>query len=474
MRIKVKSMGFPQTEACLYNIKAVHQLTKLKKYGNIKPQIVFRHSIRSGGSAGKTPFCNSENKKVKDSGKKIGHYQIIKRIGSGSFGKVYLAIDEKLHRRWALKEVPISVPDGEREGYLMNKLDHPGIPQIRDIFRGDENWYLVMEYVDGQTLASIIRNTGKVSAGQVLDWGIQICGILEYLHGLYPAVIHGDLKPENIMLNQEGKIFLIDFGAARELIPGKPLRWMGTKAYQPPEQQKGKFSEKNDIYMLGCVMKEIWNGHHGGGLKSVLRRCMRANPQQRYASAQKLRKALQEVQKSRKSRSRLLPEGLAGACILAGAVRIVALEVTDIGQYQLTEVFFGSALCQFTETAIEHCAVEAFENGLLQENNELLHAGIELYCRLESLGLQEDYDRRLRIARGYRLLGNKSEAVRWYKKAIELEPVRPEAYTGYGLLLLAEQCYEQAQELLRKGRECGMKPDENVKHIAEELEREEF
>lgn len=327
-------------------------------------------------------------KEVSDTKEEIEKYQLVKKIGNGSFGKVYLAVDERLHKRWAIKCIPRSVPNAELEGFLLNKLKHPGIPAIWDVFSGEKNWYLVMEYVEGQTLGEFLLERGRVRTGQVLAWGIELCDILIYLHERNPAVIHGDLKPENIIKNKDGKLVLIDFGAARELLPQNPENWMGTKEYQPPECQKGEFSEKMDIYMLGCVMRELWDGRHGWRLSRIIRRCMHANPGKRYANAKMLQKELAEEWKRQKEERRILPEALIGMGILILAAGTSLTEV-PVGHPQRVTVIQESPQEKFAEV-LKFYAAELYEEGILKEDAGLLRAGIRLFKQEQELNGRED------------------------------------------------------------------------------------
>ncbi|MDE6203722.1 MAG: serine/threonine protein kinase, partial [Lachnospiraceae bacterium] len=139
-------------------------------------------------------------------------YEVLRLLGQGGTGKVYLVRDMHLNRLAAVKESRDSFLQSETA--ILKKLDHPGLPGIYDCFKQGDSTFLVMEYIEGMTLRQYLDKHGKVTERQAVRWMMELCGILGYLHGRSPKVIYWDLKPENIMIRQDGRLKLIDLGTA--------------------------------------------------------------------------------------------------------------------------------------------------------------------------------------------------------------------------------------------------------------------
>ena len=203
-----------------------------------------------------------------------GRYTILKTLGRGGMGAVYLAQDIRLaNRPVAVKEMipdPSASPAEQAqaqqqfqwEASTLASLNHPNLPRVSDNFTQGGKHYLVMDYVDGETLEAVLNRTpGFFLESQVLNWATQLCDVLTYLHSRQPPVIFRDLKPGNIMVDRSGTVKLIDFGIARLFDPRKQtdtLR-MGTMGYAPPEQYagKGQTDTRSDIYSLGATLHHL-------------------------------------------------------------------------------------------------------------------------------------------------------------------------------------------------------------------------
>lgn len=283
-------------------------------------------------------------------------YEVLKLIGRGGVGKVYLARDLHLQRLVVIKESRKEYLLTEME--LLKELRHPGLPLIYDCFRRTENCseenslpesspqegtlressfressfressFLVMEYIEGMSLREYLDKYGKAPEKQALKWAMEICTILEYLHGRHPAVIYRDLKPENIMIRQDGAIKLIDFGGALQYACGKDREAMcvGTAGYSPRQQwQQTKGDVTWDIYGMGAVLHEMLTGVSpcrppykkrsvleydrslSGVWDKIICTCTAQEPAGRYQSVGRL---MQELQKLERSRRKELKEGL--------------------------------------------------------------------------------------------------------------------------------------------------------------------
>lgn len=202
-------------------------------------------------------------------------YRVERRLGQGGMAIVYQAIDEQTGQPVALKEVQLDGLSSEqartgreqlkREANLLKQLDHPGLVAVRDCFQEKGVPYLVTDYVDGVDLR---RKTETAitppSVELVLDWADQLCDVLEYLHAQQPIVLFRDLKPDNIMIQSDGRLRLIDFGIARFFFPGEmttaTLRGYGTPGFAPIEQYAGGTDVRSDIYSLGATLYALLVG----------------------------------------------------------------------------------------------------------------------------------------------------------------------------------------------------------------------
>ena len=204
-------------------------------------------------------------------------YEIVRRIGGGGMGAVYLAKDRNLgDAPRAVKEMVEShldptqhekaIGDFKRESLLLTSLEHPCIPTIYDYFYDDaaSRFYLVMKYISGGDLASRMRAAigGRLDEKTVTDWGMQVADVLEYLHSRPKPIIYRDLKPANLMIDgNTGRVMLIDFGIARWVSQQeKGVTAVGTMGYAPPELFSGRVQPASDIYSLGATMFHLLTG----------------------------------------------------------------------------------------------------------------------------------------------------------------------------------------------------------------------
>lgn len=225
------------------------------------------------GTGGKRPAV-----KQLESNTILNHrYEIVRRIGGGGMGAVYLAKDRNLgDAPRAVKEMVEShldptqhekaIGDFKRESLLLTSLEHPSIPTIYDYFYDDVlgRFYLVMKYISGGDLASRMRAAvgGKIDEKTVTDWGMQVADVLDYLHSRPKPIIYRDLKPANLMIDgNSGRVMLIDFGIARWVSQQeKGVTAVGTMGYAPPELFSGRVQPASDVYSLGATMFHLMTG----------------------------------------------------------------------------------------------------------------------------------------------------------------------------------------------------------------------
>src|SRR6266436_3374466 len=206
-----------------------------------------------------------------------GRYEIVRRIGGGGMGAVYLAKDRNLgEASRAVKEMIEShiddsqhekaIADFKRESLLLTELEHPSIPTVYNYFYDDasERFYLVMKFIPGSDLSSRLRNApgGRIDELTVTEWGIQVADVLHYLHTRPQSIIYRDLKPANLMIDSNSnRIMLIDFGIARWVNKKeKGVTAVGTMGYATPELFSGQADPRVDIYSLGATMFHLLTG----------------------------------------------------------------------------------------------------------------------------------------------------------------------------------------------------------------------
>ena len=252
-----------------------------------------------------------------------GKYEILKKIGQGGMSRVYLAMDNRLNKQWAVKEIDKQINDKNNEiafqslvaeANLMKKLDHPSLPRIVDIIDSEETIYIIMDYIEGEPLSTILDGYGAQAQDVVIMWAQQLCEVLDYLHTRTPVIIYRDMKPANVMLRPDGNIKLIDFGIAREYKDTNISDTvnLGTKGYAAPEQfgGQGQTDPRTDIYCLGVTLYHLvtgqnpceppyelypirhWNASLSGGLEKIIQKATQLNPEDRYQSCAELLYAL--------------------------------------------------------------------------------------------------------------------------------------------------------------------------------------
>ena len=285
-------------------------------------------------------------------GQKIdGRYQIIRTIGEGGMANVYLAYDTILEREVAVKVLRGDLANDEkfvkrfqREAKAASSLNHPNIVEMYDVGEDDGNYFIVMEYVNGKTLKNLIKKRGALSLSETIDIMLQLTSGIACAHDSY--IIHRDIKPQNVMILEDGRVKITDFGIAVALNSTELTQTnsvMGSVHYLPPEQANGSGATvKSDIYSLGILMYELLTGklpfkgdnaveiaikqmrdrlpsiiaqnpNVPQSVENVVLRACAKNPENRYESVREMHDDLKTVlAESRKDEPRLVydyPEG---------------------------------------------------------------------------------------------------------------------------------------------------------------------
>lgn len=271
-------------------------------------------------------------------------WKVVDRIGSGGMSTVYLVKDLRLEKYWALKEVEIkSTPKGKilyqsvvAETNLLKSLNYASIPSIIEIMRLNSSLLIIMDYIDGKSLREVLADTSKndgatpnyIKEKYIIRWGISLCKTLRYLHNHEPKIIYRDMKPQNVMLNNQNEIKLLDFGTAvaiTEDFSYEKADKLGTKGFAAPEQYRSKngawFDERSDIYALGKTLYylatgwspstvdettkkliplkpvRVWDKGRSVGLEYIIHKAIKENPDERYQNMDEMLYDLENIDK---------------------------------------------------------------------------------------------------------------------------------------------------------------------------------
>jgi len=245
-------------------------------------------------------FPLSKRKETMQSNELLNKYQILQLLHRGIGGDVWLAEHKALGCKRVLKVIEKSNPHYEllaREAKILQQCQHSSIPIIYDILEFDTQTYIVEEFIQGENLKQYIKRQRSISASLLLDFSIQLCDILTFLHNPARNILHLDLKPENILVRNH-KLKLIDFGSAICLNrPNSTGLIFGTPAYCAPEMKTmGRLTEQTDIYCMGKCMEYLvrYTPKTPTGYRNIVSRCLRKKGKE-YVAAEQIRKDLEKI-----------------------------------------------------------------------------------------------------------------------------------------------------------------------------------
>lgn len=304
-----------------------------------------------------------------------GKYEIVRLIGEGGMSRVYLAMDIKLNKQWAVKEIKPSddpaIQEIVRESLvtetnMIKQLDHPALPRITDLVNEEGALYVVMDYIEGESLQRILEAQGPQSQDDVIEWGKQLCDALDYLHTRKPPIIYRDMKPGNVMLKPDGTVKIIDFGIAREYreeredsaARASDTTMLGTRGYAAPEQfgGLGQTDARTDVYCLGATMYHLLTGKSPAeepyvmfpirqinasfspGLEKIVSKATQQNPDKRYASCAEMLYELEHYRTADDAHHKKLKrtwQVFVGVC--AGAVPCLGTGVFGVGMAEASK-----------------------------------------------------------------------------------------------------------------------------------------
>lgn len=321
-----------------------------------------------------------------------GKYKILNKVGQGGMSVVYLAMNEKANKQWAVKEVRkdgIKDFDVVKQGLvaetdILKRLSHPNLPSIIDVIDTDESFIIIMDYIQGNSLNKALDEFGAQPQENVIAWAKQLCDVLGYLHSRTPAIIYRDMKPANIMLKPDGNVTLIDFGTAREYKEKNlaDTTCLGTVGYAAPEQfgGMGQTDARTDIYCLGATLYHLVTGKNpceppyeikpirevnpslSSGFERIILRCTQRDPNDRYQSAAELMYALEHYEEiddiyRRKQKKKL-------NTFIASATLAAMFGLISIGAHFMAEHKKGENYDEILKTAV---AVDDYYEAILTD-----------------------------------------------------------------------------------------------------------
>lgn len=318
-------------------------------------------------------------------------YKILSEIGHGGMSVVYMAINEKANKTWAVKEVR---KDGKmdfntvKQGLMaeietLKKLDHSNLPSIVDVIDDEDSFIIVMDYIEGRSLDRIIEENGAQPESYVVEWAKQLCDVFGYLHTRKPSIIYRDMKPANVMLKPDGNIMVVDFGTAKNFeIDLGETTGIGTIGYAAPEQYIGsgfgRTDARTDIYCLGITLYHLLtnvdpcknlisdksiraiNPGLSYGLDEIIKKCTEHQPDDRYQSCAELMYDLENYQvleplykkrQKRKLYGFVTTVILAFACLISGIVLNIA--ATKMASENYENVLYEASITTDYDEKIE-------------------------------------------------------------------------------------------------------------------------
>ena len=368
-------------------------------------------------------------------------YFIIEQLGKGGQGNLYLARDLELGTLWAVKELPI---ERKKEAKLLKLLSHPSLPKMTDYIERDGNCYLVMEYIQGKSLREWLEEGRVFSIKEILKIGIEIAKVLEYFHSQKPAVLYGDLKPDNIMLTESGHLYLVDLGSAVMDYSGRLQVCSGTAGYAAPEQFEGRMTMASDVFAFGKTLSVLCGKHRicykmkNPSWGFFLWRCCQREERFRYQGMAVVRKKMEQMLDN--SRKLGFPSGWFLAMLSFGLVCGLVVVWMPAERKPMEE-----ALTSVTTPYYEKMFLDGdtgVRKWICEGAKEKLHQLLKEYP-------EKEYQRRilLLLALNGELEGDAEHAAVYYEQLLLYDAEFGEAYGRYGLFLYRQGLYEESRRL---------------------------
>lgn len=445
-------------------------------------------------------------------------YQIIGIIGSGGCGDVYKAYHKNLKKYVVLKKIRTGVRNlmnSRREADVLKNLRHSCIPQVLDFLEINGEVYTVMDFIPGNTFRQYLDAGNVFPEKSVIKWAKQICSTLCYMHGQKPAIIHGDLKPANIMLMPDGNICLIDFNISAILDGSQAWVTGYTNGYAPPEQIEAlnfnqrerdyrlwkKSDPRSDIYSLGATLYHLVSGYKpmrdqqgrvrdiretGARINivfaSIIMKCLEPDPNRRYQTANELLDELTNIhQKDRRYKELAVKQkvayGVTVGCMLicAGIALTGYLQLGNdkLKSYNALVKQERKYLAENDMDQLDSCyerAIKIMPNNLdayyeraVAYNQNRQYDDCEEFIRSEILGNHKIADQKDTLNNVYYLLADcyakqedYSAACDYYKTAVEIDPNNSSYYRDYAIALAYCGETDRSEEILDSARDQGL------------------
>lgn len=340
-----------------------------------------------------------------------GKYKVLNKVGQGGMSVVYLALNEKANKTWAIKEVRkdgvqdfATVKQGLiAETNILKSLSHKYLPSIVDVIDDEDTFLIVMDYIQGKSLKEVLKENMEregfpIPVDELISWSKQLCEVLYYLHTRPNPIIYRDMKPSNVMLKPDGEISLIDFGTARVFKTGnsEDTTCLGTPGYAAPEQYggKGQSTPQTDIYCLGATMHHLITGRNPAatpfnfpkitqcrptlleetprelrntllGLEMIIEKCTQYDVADRYQSCAELKYDLEHPEElglpyRKKLKTKMVSFGACAAMsVILGGVSIFGLVMENKTEKSGYDYYLSKA-----ETASVSDAIEIYRSAI--------------------------------------------------------------------------------------------------------------
>ena len=372
---------------------------------------------------------------------------------------MYLARDLELGVFRAVKELPIS---SRREARLLRLLEHPLFPKMIDYVEREQFCYIVMEYIRGKSLEQYIQTGNIFSIEQILHTGEVILQALEYLHSRKPAIFYGDLKPSNLMLTDQGRLYMVDFGSAVFSYSALYKETKGTRGYAAPEQMQGSISAESDFFALGktlerlCGKRKLLYLLKCPQLGLFIMKCCQPEAEKRWKSASEARKELQKIHPLHITlKSVLIPLSAALTAV------VIALSV-GFGEQKLPELSQS-----LTMVTAEYFRME-YRSGseiMKKKINDRIENKLQKLQKVYQAA--EDQIRILELLAWNGELADRADrAELYYRQLLTYEPEYTKGYLEYGMFLCRQARYQESRAVYRQWKSRGQ--EKNLK-ISDEM-----
>lgn len=404
-----------------------------------------------------------------------GRYCIVERIGRGGEGSLYLARDLELGIYRAVKELPA---EKKREAGLLRLLEHPSLPKMIDYAEQNGHCYLVMEYIRGKSLRQYLDD-GKVFSGEeILSIAGTVLEILKYLHSRKPAVYYGDLKPDNLILTETGRLYLVDFGSAVLGYERKSVICLGTEGYAAPEQYQGQVVSASDFYALGKTVDELCGKRRFlyffqyPGLGLFIRKSCRSQVEKRWKSAEEAENVLKKIKPLSWKVWKGTAVGLCCFLCIVSAIGFLAIETMHRTKMPELETVLSPVTAWYYSMDYRSGG-----NGIRKIITGQTEKAGQRLLRMYDAWEQQEQILTL-LAQNSELEGNMAKAEGYYREMLR-EKACSKGYSLYGLFLIRQGRVNESVELYQMMKEQkSLKNDfgskENIKQWKQYLSRLSF